>query len=125
MSITTPHREVGRPQWRTRVSAHEAAGDARGLERVMETRPVAALVLLAALAVWAMVGFALWVSVVLVALIRVAVAFVGRVFGVGQVEAALHRLHRSLGFYRRGFLIGVEAVLRIWTKRPRRKLGGP
>jgi len=82
-------------------------GVAAGLIRLLTW-----LILLFCLLVWAVVGAVFWVPLILRTMVLFSVALVQATLEGTSPTAAAGMLRDSVSFYRRGFVVAVEAVMR-------------
>lgn len=69
-------------------------------------------ILAVVLAVWAVVGAIFWLPILLRTMVRFSLALVQSTMDDERPEGSASMLRNAVGFYRRGFVVAIEAVLR-------------
>lgn len=64
------------------------------------------------LTVWAVVGAVFWIPILLRTMVRFSLALIQSTMDDERPEGSASMLRNAVGFYRRGFVVAVEAVLR-------------
>lgn len=64
------------------------------------------------LAVWAIVGAVFWLPILVRTMFRFSLSLIQSTMDDERPEGSASMLRNAVGFYRRGFVVGIEAVLR-------------